>query len=58
MVLHLSFDDEKPYDQSGNKNHANSRVINGPTMLGQGYSALFNGFDFLELPHINLYFMK
>ena len=58
LVLHLSFDDDRPYDQSGHKNHGVNRVVAGPGMLGQGYSAMFNGYDFLELDHIPLYFLK
>eukprot|EP00742_Colponemidia_sp_Colp-10_P000203 GILJ01000231.1.p1 GENE.GILJ01000231.1~~GILJ01000231.1.p1 ORF type:complete len:402 (-),score=42.09 GILJ01000231.1:91-1296(-) len=51
LALHLSFDDCKCLDTSGLRNHARNVIPPGPAMGGFGASAMFNGFDWVEVPH-------
>lgn len=49
LVGSWNFDDEYPVDDSGFKNHANNPIPPGPAISGKGYSANFNGFDYIEI---------
>jgi hypothetical protein len=51
LVGHWTFDEVKPIDSSGRGNHGEHSIAAGPGVMGQGASAMFNGFDFVSIPH-------
>jgi hypothetical protein len=51
LVGHWTFDEVKPIDSSGRSNHAMHSIPAGPGVLGRGASAMFNGFDYVSIPH-------
>lgn len=51
LVGHWTFDEVKPIDSSGRSNHAMHSIAAGPGVLGRGASAMFNGFDYVSIPH-------
>lgn len=51
LVGRWTFDEVKVIDSSGNANHAIHSIPAGPGAFGNGASAMFNGFDFIEIPH-------
>ena len=51
LVAHYTFDEIKVLDSSGNSNHAKYAIPAGPGVGGKGASAMFNGFDSVEVPH-------
>jgi len=51
LVGHWTFDQVKPIDTSGNYNHGKNSIPPGPGVGARGASALFNGFDYVEVPH-------
>ena len=51
LVGHWTFDEVKPIDSSGRSNHAMHSIAAGPGVLGRGASAIFNGFDYVSIPH-------
>lgn len=51
MVGHWTFDAIKPLDNSGNYNHGRNPIPPGPGVGSIGSSAMFNGFDYVQIPH-------
>jgi hypothetical protein len=51
LVGHYTFDDVKILDSSGNGNHGKFAIPSGPGANAYGSSAMFNGFDWVEIPH-------
>jgi len=51
LVGHWTFDAIKPLDSSGNYNHGKNPIPPGPGVGSTGSSAMFNGFDYVEIPH-------
>lgn len=51
LVGHWNFDEAKVLDSSGSGNHAKNAIPAGPGYGGHGSSAMFNGFDWVEIPH-------
>jgi hypothetical protein len=51
LVGSWSFDEVQAVDRSGEGNHARFSVAPGPGVNGHGASAMFNGFDWLEIPN-------
>lgn len=51
LIGHWSFDEAKVLDSSGNANHGKNSIPAGPGFGGHGSSAMFNGFDWAEIPH-------
>lgn len=51
LIGHWTFDDKKFLDFSGNKNHALNTVPVGAQRFGHGYSAMFNGENYVEIGH-------
>ena len=51
LVGHWTFDEVKPIDSSGHGNHAEHAIAAGPGVMGRGASAMFNGYDFVSIPH-------
>lgn len=49
---------KKILDHSGNNNHAKNQIKTGPSFLGVGNSAYFDGYDFLEIPHSSDFMSK
>jgi len=53
LIGHWSFDEIRPLDTSGNKNHAVGVVKPGPAFGGIGASAFFSNGDYITIPHSN-----
>ena len=53
LIGYWNFDEIKPIDNSGFKNHATHIVQSGPSFGGLGYSAYFTEGKYLEVQHTN-----
>lgn len=53
LIGYWNFDEIKPIDNSGFKNHAAHTVQSGPSFGGIGYSAYFTEGKYLEVQHSN-----
>lgn len=51
LVGHYTFDEVKILDSSGNGNHGKFAIPSGPGANAYGSSAMFNGHDYVEIPH-------
>lgn len=49
MEVHLTFDETRPLDGSGKKNHASGEVLAGAGVGGSGSSGLFRG-NYVVMP--------
>lgn len=55
LVGYWNFDENKPLDYSGNKNHAVNHVATGPSFGGFGNSAYFSQGNYLKVPHVPVF---
>lgn len=53
LIGYWNFDEEKPLDQSGNRNHAIGKIDAGPAFGGYGASAYFNNGNYLYVSNNN-----
>ena len=58
LNAHWSFEDSKILDYSGKRNHALNTITVASGFGSRGYSAHFNGYDYVEVPHSNTISMK
>lgn len=51
LVGYWNFDEVRPLDNSGNRNHGVGVVKSGPAFGGSGASAFFSGGDYITIPY-------